>query len=174
MKKEVSTLLKMRAVLMATEPEPERDSSEIMSIIEFQLAAESYAIDSSFVSEVSSLKDFTPLPGVPSYILGIINLRGKILTVLDMKKFFNMPEKGIGELNKVIILQNDIMEFGILADEIIGTKEIYIEEILDIPSAIAGIGGKYLKGVTKERLIILSAESILSDKSIVVNEEIKK
>jgi len=172
MKKEIRSLLKMRAVSMAVEPEQKRDISTKIEIIEFTLAAESYGIESVFVREVCILKDFTPLPGIPSFILGIVNVHGQLLPVIDLKIFFNLPEKGLGELNKVIILCDDQMEFGILADEVNGTKAIYREEILPVPLTITGIGEKYLKGVTKDRLIILSAKNLLSDKKIVVNEEV--
>lgn len=172
MKKETRLLLKIRAAALAAEPEKKRESSEITEIIEFTLASESYGIESAFVREVFPLKDFTPLPGVPSFILGIVNVRGQILPVIDLKKFFNLPFKGLGELNKVIILNDDQMEFGVLADEVIGTKEVYPDEILPVPSAITGIGERYLKGVTKNGLIIFSAEILLSDKSIVVNEQV--
>ena len=74
----------------------------------------------------------------------------------------------------MIILCDDQMEFGILADEVNGTKAIYREEILPVPLTITGIGEKYLKGVTKDHMIILSAESLLSDKNIVVNEEVNQ
>jgi purine-binding chemotaxis protein CheW len=87
-------------------------------------------------------------------------------------KFFNLPEKGIGELNKVIILQHDQMEFGILADVVQGTQMVAVEDIRAIPHTVSGIGEKYLMGVTKEHLIILSAENLLTDKSIIVNEEV--
>ena len=174
MKKEIHSLLKMRAVSMAIEPEQKRDSSTIIEIIEFTLAAENYGIESAFVREVCTLKDFTPLPGVPSFILGIVNIHGQILTVVDIKIFFNLPDKGLGELNKVIILSDDQMEFGILVDEVKGTKAIYREEMLPVPLTITGIGEKYLKGVTKDHLIILSAGSLLSDKNIVVNEEVNQ
>ena len=120
------------------------------------------------------MKDFTPLPGVPSFILGIVNVHGQILPVLNLNIFFNLPDRGLGELNKVIILCDDQMEFGILADEVNGTKAIYREEILPVPLTITGIGEKYLKGVTKDHMIILSAESLLSDKNIVVNEEVNQ
>ena len=172
MKKETRALLNMRAIAMAIEPGQKRETSTVIEIIEFILAAESYGIESAFVREVYPLKDFTHLPGVPSFILGIVNVRGQILPVVDLKKFFNLPEKGLGELNKVIILRDEQMEFGILADEVIGTKVIDKEEVLSVPSTITGIGEKYLKGVTKDRLIILSAENLLSDKTMVVNEEV--
>jgi len=173
MKKEIRTRLKNRAIAMAQEPEQKRETSTITEIIEFILAAESYGIESAFVREVYPLKDFTPLPGVPTYIFGIINVRGQILPVVDLKKFFNLPEKGLGDLNRVIILRDDQMEFGILADVVHGTQEIELEDIRGVPSTVTGIGEEYLKGVTKERLIVLNAKRLLSDSSIVVNEEVK-
>ena len=172
MKKETRSLLKIRAAALAAEPEKKRKSTEITEIIEFTLASESYGIESAYVREAYPLKDFTSLPGVPSFILGIVNVRGQILPVIDLKKFFNLPFKGIGELNKVLIVHDDVMEFGVLADEVIGTKQIFLDEILPVPSAITSIGEGYLKGVTRDRLIIFSAETLLTDKSIVVNEQV--
>jgi purine-binding chemotaxis protein CheW len=170
MKKETRYILKMRAVAMAKEPEQTQTTQAMTNIIEFTLAAEYYGIESSFVREVCSLKDFTPLPGVPSFIKGIVNMHGRILAIVDLKKFFNLPEKGLGELNKLIIIHDEQMEFGILADMVNGTKLVNDMDILPVPPTVTGIGEKYLKGVTKDRLIILSAEHLLSDKSIVVNE----
>jgi purine-binding chemotaxis protein CheW len=172
MKKENRSRLKMRTVAMAKEPERNTEYSTIMEIIEFTLATESYGVESAFVREVYPLKDYTPLPGVPLFVLGIINVRGQILPVVDLKKLFNLPEKGLGDLNKVIILHHELMEFGILADVVNGTKVIYREDILPVPPTITGISEEYLKGVTQDRLILLSAENLLSDKSIVVNDEV--
>ena len=78
----------------------------------------------------------------------------------------------MGELDKVIILRDERMEFGILADAVNGTKVIYKEEVLPVPPTVTGIGEEYLKGVTKDRLIILYAEKLLTNKKIVVNDEV--
>ena len=172
MKKETRSLLKMRAINMAAESGQKLDSSAVIEIIEFTLASEIYGVESSFVREVYQIKDFTLLPGVPSFILGIVNVRGLILPLLDLKILFNLPERGLGELNRAIILHDEVMEFGILADEVNGTKVLYKEDILPAPTTITGIGEKYIKGVTKDRLILLSAENLLTDKSIVINEKV--
>lgn len=108
----------------------EMNLKEFLEIIEFRLASETYGIESAFVREVYPLKDFTPLPGAPPFVLGIINVRGQILSVVDLKKFFNLPQKGLGELNKVIIIRNEQLEFGILADVMLGTRPISLETIL--------------------------------------------
>jgi len=172
MKKEIRSCLRIRAIAMAAESEQKREISAKTEIIKFILANESYGIESAFVREVYPLKDLTPLPGVPPYIFGIINVHGQILPVVDLKKFLNLPEKGLGELNKVIILRNDQMEFGILADVVEGTQTLALEEILAAPLSITRIGGKYLKGVTKEHIVVLEAESLLNNEKIIVNEEV--
>ncbi len=174
MKKEIHTLLKKRAAAIAKEPEERMATSDSFEIIKFTLADETYGIDSAFVREVYPMKDFTSLPGVPPFILGIINVRGQILPVVDLKKFFNLPEKGSGELKRVIILRDERMEFGILTDTVIGTKVIYSDEVLPVPSMVTGIGEEYLKGVTKESLIVLNAEKLLADKNIVVNDVVSQ
>jgi purine-binding chemotaxis protein CheW len=172
MKKETKILLKSRAVEMAKEPQMKISETEGLEVITFSLATENYGIESVFIREVYPLKDFTPLPGVPSYILGIFNIHGQILPVIDLKKFFNLPIKGLVELNKVIILRNEQMEFGILADIIHGTQTIELDDIKVVPPTVSGIREMYLKGVTNNKIIILNAEKILMDESIIVNSEV--
>lgn len=172
MNKEVRDRLRVRAIAMAEEPEQKIVASATIEVIMFTLALETYGIESSFVKEVCPLKDFTPIPAVPAYILGIINLRGQIVTVIDLKKLFSFPEKGFGELNKVIIIHNEHMEFGILADVVLGTKLLALDEIMLAPATVTGIGEEFLKGVTKENLIVLNAWSLLSDENIVINDEV--
>ena len=164
------SILKARARALAKEPEQAVAARSFIEITEFRLASETYGIESSFVREVYPLKDFTPLPGVPPFVLGIVNVHGQILSVVDLKKFFNLPDKGLGELNKVIILHNGRMEFGILADAVLGTQSVPLDAIQAPPVTVTGIGADYLKGVTGERVILLDAQKILDDKKIIVNE----
>jgi purine-binding chemotaxis protein CheW len=171
MKKEIKAVLKNRAREMAREPE-EQTSSATGDFLIFALAGEIYGIDVALIREVYPLRDFTPLPGVPSFILGIINVRGQILPVVDLKKFFNLPDKGLGELNKVIILHNPAMELGILADNIAGMQPVPFDAIRTSPVSVSGIGSDYLKGIAPGNVIILDGEKILNDKKIVIHAEV--
>lgn len=168
---EKRSILRARARALAREPERITLAQEFLPIIEFRLASETYGIESTFVREVYSLKDFTPLPGTPSFVLGVFNARGKILSIVDLKKFFNLPEKGLGQLNKVIVLRNAKMEFGIVVDELIGARLIALDAIQDSPPTVTGIGAVNLRGVTGERVIILDAEKILGDEKMIVRQE---
>jgi purine-binding chemotaxis protein CheW len=122
------------------------------------------------VREIYPLKEFTPIPCTPPFVLGIVNVRGQILSVIDIKKFFDLPEKGLADLNAVIILHSESMEFGILADVIMGVRNIVASELQTSLPTLTGIREEYLKGITKEQTAILDAEKLLSDKSIVVHE----
>ena len=171
MKKGTRDLLKKRAAAVAIESEMKTSVSDVIELIIFKLGAETYGIASSFVREIYPLKEYTPLPGLPPFILGLIHVRRQILPVVDLKVFLDLPNQGLGELNKVIILQNEQMEFGILADVVQGTQSIEPDEIREAPPTVVRIGEEYLMGVTRERLIVLNAESLLTDKRLIVIDE---
>jgi purine-binding chemotaxis protein CheW len=162
-------ILKKRAEMLARGKASENDDDSL-AVVEFLLANERYGIETRYIREVYPLKDFTPLPGVPPFVLGLVNVRGKILSVIDIKKFFDLPDKGISELNTVIIVHNDTMEFGILADAIAGVSTIPVRTIGPPLPTLTGIRGEYLRGVTEGRMVVLDAARILSDRNIVVEQ----
>ncbi len=167
---ESHTTLKKRARLLAREIQQVDTSQEFLEIVEFRLASETYGVESIFVREVFPLKDFTPLPGTPDFVLGIANIRGQILSIIDLKRFFDLPKIGLGQLNKLIILRSEQMEFGILVDDIVGAHSIPLIAIQVAPPTISGIGAEYLRGVTAERVILLDAKKILGDEKIIVDQ----
>lgn len=165
-------ILKARALALAQEPTPEKALAEGLEVVEFVLASERYAIESRFIREVAVLESLTPLPCTPAFVLGVVNVRGEILSVVDLKKFFELPEKGLSDLNKIIVLQSGGMLFSILADAIIGVRCVLLDDIHPSLPTLAGIRRNYLKGITSERLIILDAGNLLADENIIVREEV--
>lgn len=161
-------ILRERAEALARSTEDRGGPDEQVTVVEFMLAHERYALELSYIREVYPLKDVTPLPGVPDFILGIVNVRGQILSIVDIRRFFELPERGLTNLNQVIILQSDDMEFGILADEILGARSIPRSAIQTSLPTLTGIRAAYLKGVTGDRLVILDGEKILADEKMVV------
>ena len=168
---EKKKILKARAKALAREPEVDKDGQEQLEIVEFLLADERYAIESSFVHEVYPLKELTPLPGTPLFVAGIINVRGQIVSVVDLKKFFDLPAKGLTDLNTVIILSDGHMQFGLLADAVAGVRRIPLLEMQPPLPTLTGIRQEYLQGVTGQRLVILDAAKILADPRVIVREE---
>lgn len=168
--KEEKEILRARAKDIAQEPNASDVESEWLEVLEFELGGESYALQLANVRVVSLLKDLTPVPCTPPFVLGIINLRGEIRTVIDLKKFFGLPEKGITDLNKIIMIQNDEMELGILADSIRGVRRIRIADLQPALPTMTAISADHLSGVTSDRLMLLDASKILADKRLLVDE----
>jgi purine-binding chemotaxis protein CheW len=171
-KKENQTILQSRAKRLSQEIESKGTTEEYFEVLEFLLANETYAIETLFVREVYPMTELIPLPCTPAFVFGLINVRGQILTVMDMKRFFDLPGRGITNLNKVIVVRKDAMELGILADEIIGIRNIPVNGLQPPLSTMTGIHAEYLKGVTGERLVVLDMERFLSDRELIVQEEV--
>src|SRR4030065_398832 len=165
-------ILRERAARLAVEPEEKAGAGEIVEVVEFLLAHERYAVASEYVREVYPLNDLTPVPCTPRFVLGILNVRGQILSVIDIKRFFDLPEKGLNDLNKVIILRSDEMEFGILADAVVGVRNLMLGEIETSLPTLTGIRKENLMGVTRDREVVIDAGKLLTDKGIIVNENV--
>lgn len=139
-----------------------------LSVIEFSMNYGNYAFEEEFVSEVLFFTYITAVPNTPPFVMGVINLKGRIVSILNLKVLFNLKDRGLTELNKVIVLKNDHMEFGIASDSITGNKSIFTDTLSPPPETLDNIGFKYIKGVTPDGLILLSASVLLSDKQIIV------
>ena len=159
-------VLKARAKILAREPEADKGERKQIEVVEFLLAYENYAFESSFVREVYPLKYLATLPGTPPFVSGIINVRGQIVSVINLKKFFDLPEKGLPDLNKVIILQHGRTEFGVLADAVLNVGHVFLDELQPSLPTLTGIRLQYLKGVTPGRLVVLDAAKLMSDPTI--------
>ncbi len=166
-------VLKARARALAREPKIEAEPEGQVEVLEFVLASERYGLETAYVREVQHLKELTPLPCTPPFILGIINVRGQILAVIDLKKFFNLPDQGLSDLNKVIILRQGRLEAGILADAVSGVRSVSISEVQAPPPTLEGLSPGYLKGITREALVVLDARKILADPKLIIREEVE-
>ncbi|MFZ4399703.1 MAG: chemotaxis protein CheW [Bacteroidales bacterium] len=142
-------------------------SEETISVVEFLLSPERYAFEDKYVSEVLSLKEITIIPGTPAFVMGVINLRGRIISILNLKILFKLKERGLTELNKVIVLKNEKMEFGVVVDSISGNKKLLINSLNPQPITLDNIGKEYIAGVYQDGLILLNASNLLSSKQII-------
>lgn len=169
---EKKKVLRERALTIARVREEETVAGEVIEIVEFQLLSERYGVESSYVREVYPLKELTPLPCTPSFLLGVVNVHGQIISVIDIRKLFDLPEEGLTDINNIIIVGNDEMTLAILTDAITGMRSIPLQDIQPSLPTLTGIRAEYLKGVTNEPLVILDVLKILSDKTITIHEEI--
>lgn len=168
---ETARILRARAAALAGKRERAPLAGEQLEVLAFKLASEGYAVESRFVQGVHPLQDLTPLPGVPAFVRGIVNVRGRILPVLDLKKFFDLPEQGLTDLHRIVLVRGHDMELGLLADVIVGVRGVAADTLQPSLPTLSGIKAEYLKGVGGDGLIVLDLDRILSDPKIIVHDE---
>jgi purine-binding chemotaxis protein CheW len=166
-------ILRSRARALAKTPEITPELGTTLKLLEFRLAQESYAVESQYVLEVQPLKELTPLPCTPAFVRGIVNLRGRILPVLDLKRFLDLPEQGIGDFHSVIFVKGGDFVLGLLADIVIGVRTLTTHSLVDHLPTLSGIRGEYIKGITAERLVVLDFGRILADPKLIVADEVE-
>jgi purine-binding chemotaxis protein CheW len=163
-------ILRLRADVLRGNKGENTAYGESHMVVAFLLAPERYAIESVYVSEVLTLDKLTVIPGAPSFITGVINLRGKIISIVNLKMLFNLKISGITQLNKIIVLKWERTEFGIVTDEIEGTFQMCLNSLSVPPSTVNCIEAEYIKGITPDGIIMLNAEHILTNKALIVNQ----
>jgi purine-binding chemotaxis protein CheW len=162
-------ILTQRAQKLAGKPSADTDSLNTITVVEFNIAHEIYALELHRIRIIHPFKELTFIPGAPDFIRGVINLRGEIISVVDLKVFFDLPDQGFTNLSQVIILTSDEMEFGILADAVLGIAEIPKNDIQPSLPTLTGIREDYLKGITGNGIVILEAEKLLTDEKMCIN-----
>jgi purine-binding chemotaxis protein CheW len=166
-------ILRVRAQKLARPADVAPATETLIEVLEFRLAQERYAVETGLVREVHPLRDLTPLPCTPSFVLGIVNVRGRILPVFDLKKFFDLPPHGLTDLHRIIIVRQHDLEFGLLADVIVGVHSIAMESLQTTLPTLTGIRADYLKGVTSDALTVLDLGRLMADPKINVHEEVE-
>lgn len=165
-------ILRERAQSLARPPSPAPAAHSTLDLLEFRLASERYGLETRYVHEVHPLRELTPLPCTPEFMLGIVNVRGRILPVLDLKKFFQLPDQGLTDLHRIIHLRGNGLELGLLADVMTGVRRIPLDRLQPSLPTLSGIRAEYLKGVSDEQLVVLDLDRLLSDPKIIVHEEV--
>ena len=135
----------------------------------FRVGLEEYAIPILKINEVLRLKglEITQVPNTQKYIMGIINLRGEVVPVLDMRLRFHMPQKPLDDDNRIIIVSVKGKTIGFLVDSVSEVAQVEEKDISEPPEEISDINTKYIVGVAKYKdriFIILDIDLIVEDK----------
>ena len=163
--------LRRRAQVLAQEFNDKPSFDVGVEVVAFQLGAEVYAIPSKSIRDVCTVREITHIPCVPPFIVGLIVVRGVVITVVDLRRLFRLHGNGICDLNKVLIVNAEGREIGILADLIIGVQTIAIENLQSSLPGVSGLPGEYLVGISRERIIVLDVSKIACSPHFLVNHE---
>lgn len=169
---ETARILDERARALARVPEA-IDSEELrLTYLEFTVAGERLGVATEHVAEVAVAPIPTRIPGTPAFVSGMVNLRGQLLSVIDLAKFFGFVERDPGSPQRVIVLASNEMRFGINAAEIGGVRTTSINDLRYSASSPTGAFGQYLIGVTADPTSILDGAKLLSSREIVVGDDV--
>jgi purine-binding chemotaxis protein CheW len=155
-------ILRKRAARLAFVPEKKRRGI-VLEVVEFLLGQERYALGTAHIRQVQRLKDLTPLPGTAPFVAGVVNRQGEILSVIDLKKLFGLPDRQEAPGGLLIFVAAGKREMGLLADELVGLREIYPESLqTSLMLASAGLG-QFILGADPDGLIVLDGTKFFAE-----------
>jgi len=140
-----------------------------IQVIAFRLNKELIGVPIEQVIEITTNRDLTPVPKAPSFVIGVMNLRGKIVPVINLKEHLKIPyeiPEDVYKKNKIVILDTPKGEVGVLVDEIVGSVKFPEGDLLPEPIGSIGIDVKFITGVVQldgDLLIVLNIESIFGE-----------
>jgi len=139
----------------------------------FKLGDEVFGLEIKYVTEIVGIQPITKIPEVPEYVKGIINLRGKVISVIDVRIKFKKEPIDYNERTCIIVIDIDDMSIGLIVDEVSEVLTIKDEDIVPPPSYKTGFENEYIKGVGKYKdgvKLLLDSNKLLTNKE---KEDIK-
>ncbi|QFT88888.1 Chemotaxis protein CheW [Bacillus sp. THAF10] len=141
-----------------------QDTAQMLKLIVFELGDEEYAIPVHQVRSIEKLMKFTRVPNVPAFIKGVINLRGVITPIIDLKSRLEMEESPPSHSSRIIITVVDDIEVGFIVDAANDVVDITEEDIEPSPEVVGTVAKKYVQGVVnvnKRLFVCLDLSEIL-------------
>mgnify|MGYP000651641779 FL=1 len=141
-------------------------NDEVLQWVTFQLEQETYGINVMQVQEVLRYSEIAPVPGAPNYVLGIINLRGNVVTVIDTRLRFGLPQTEVTDSTRIVIIESDKQVIGILVDSVAEVVYLKKSEIDTAPNVGTDESSRFIQGVSNrddELLILVDLDKMLTD-----------
>jgi purine-binding chemotaxis protein CheW len=139
------------------------------------LEGERFALGLEAVHEFTDVSQITPIPCCPSHIVGNMNLRGEILTLVDIRSFLNLNQTVTPQRKKAVVMRLDQLVAGVVVDDVFDVVYVHPADISSIPAAIHSVDNEYLKGVAKHdnsMMSLLDLPRLLTQGELIVNQAI--
>ncbi len=137
-----------------------------LKVIVFQLKDEEYAIEVDYIQSIERMQPVTRIPRTFPFVTGVMNLRGVITPIIDLRKRFGIEEKAYDEATRILVISKDQLEIGVIVDGANDVIDIPVEKIEPPPEVIGGVEADYLRGVVKleKRLFtLLNLEKVIQE-----------
>ena len=135
-------------------------------LVVFDLASEAYGVDIGAVREIIRMQDITKVPRTPEFVEGVINLRGKVIPVVDLRKRFMLPVAEQNDDNRIVVVDIGGQDIGVVVDAVTEVLRILSDSVEPPSSVITTTDSDYLMGICKlesRMIILLDLERVLSD-----------
>ncbi|GGD57800.1 chemotaxis protein CheW [Lacimicrobium alkaliphilum] len=142
------------------------DADEVLQWVTFKLGEETYGINVMQVQEVLRYSEIAPVPGAPDYVLGIINLRGNVVTVIDTRSRFGLETSDVTDNSRIVIIESEQQVVGILVDSVAEVVYLKSSEIDSAPNVGTEESAKFIQGVCNREgqlLILVDLNKLLTD-----------
>jgi purine-binding chemotaxis protein CheW len=150
---------------------------EEIKVIVFALADEEYGVEVEKVKTIERMMPMTRVPKTYDFVKGVINLRGVVVPVIDLRGRFGLPQSEYTDNSRIVIIAVNDMEVGLIVDSANDVIDVDTDLIQDPPEIVGGVRAKYLQGVAKigdRLLVLLNLMEVLSKGEIIKLEELEE
>jgi purine-binding chemotaxis protein CheW len=140
--------------------------NEVLQYVTFRLDDETYGINVMQIQEVLRYGEIAPVPGSPDYVLGIINLRGNVVTVIDTRRRFDLNDADITDASRIVVMESADQVMGILVDSVAEVVYLKSSEIEAAPNVGSEESARFIQGVCNkndELIILVEFDKMLTD-----------
>ncbi len=143
-------------VTVKKEEQVQRTSDELLQLVSFKIGSEEFGVDILKVQEINRMVEITKVPQAPSYVEGVINLRGRVIPIVDLRKRFNLEVKDHDKNTRIVVVDIGGNIIGMVVDSVSEVLRLPADTIEPPPEIATGINSDYIKGVAKleDRLLI--------------------
>lgn len=153
--------LRQRAEELACPPESKPQAGDPVDVCVFRLGSQICAFEARYVSNVFVLRGYTAIPCVPPFVLGVVNMRGTFLTVLDLARFFRQSGRGLNDFSKIIVITAQGREFGVVTDELLGVIRLDKSSLQTDIDTLSEKYAEYTLGISRDGVLLLDAPALL-------------
>lgn len=146
---------------------------DLRQYVAFQVSGESYGVSIDQINEISKVFDTTPVPRTADFVIGIGNVRGRVIPIIDLGRRLRLDAKPRGRGARVLIVHHEDELYGLVVDEVLYVVTIAPEDLEEAPGAIPGARGEYIKALTRledDILIVLELSTVLQARDFVQAE----
>lgn len=153
----------------------ENQGDDLLQLVSFKLGEEEFAVDILKIQEINRMVEITKVPKSPDFVEGVINLRGKVIPIIDLRKRFCLEVTGQTKDTRIVVVDIDQKVVGLVVDGVSEVLRLPASTVEPPPPIVAGIDSEYINGVGKledRLLILLDLEKVLSSEEKEVLEKV--